>query len=97
MNDTVKYIGLLALTKILPTHPHLVGEYKDIILKCIDDPDISIGMRALELVVGMANEKNLTGTVKRLITRLLPSNDGDQHSSINNNNGSATAALMDPT
>ncbi|KAI8352965.1 adaptin N terminal region-domain-containing protein, partial [Mortierella sp. GBAus27b] len=96
-DQNLKYIGLLALTKILPTHPHLVGEHKDIILKCIDDPDISIRMRALDLIVGMANKKNLTEVVKRLITHLLPSNEGDQHSSINNNNGSATAALMDPT
>lgn len=94
LNALVKYIGLLALTKILPTHPHLVGEHKDIILKCIDDPDISIRMRALDLIVGMANKKNLTEIVKRLITHLLPSNEGE-HSSINN--GSATAALMDPT
>lgn len=94
LNALVKYIGLLALTKILPTHPHLVGEHKDIILKCIDDPDISIRMRALDLIVGMANKKNLTEIVKRLITHLLPANEGE-HSSINN--GSATAALMDPT
>jgi hypothetical protein len=49
----VKYVGLLALAKILPTHPKLVSEHKDIILKCIDDPDISIRLRALDLVVGM--------------------------------------------
>jgi len=49
----VKYVGLLALAKILPTHPKLVSEHRDIILKCIDDPDISIRLRALDLVVGM--------------------------------------------
>ncbi|KAI7830322.1 adaptin N terminal region-domain-containing protein [Gamsiella multidivaricata] len=92
-DQNLKYIGLLALTKILPTHPHLVGEHKDIILKCIDDPDISIRMRALDLIVGMASKKNLTEIVKRLISHLLPANE-TEHSSMNN--GSATAALMDP-
>lgn len=82
----VKYIGLLALTKILPTHPHLVGEHKDIILKCIDDPDISIRMRTLDLVVGMATKKNLTEIVKRLILHLLPATENEVDG----------GALMDP-
>ncbi|KAF9582534.1 AP-3 complex subunit delta, partial [Lunasporangiospora selenospora] len=88
-DQNLKYIGLLALTKILPTHPHLVAEHKDIILKCIDDPDISIRMRALDLIVGMANKKNLVEIVKRLITHLLPSNDYEAMS--------AGGALMDPS
>ncbi|KAF9115055.1 AP-3 complex subunit delta [Mortierella sp. AM989] len=92
-DQNLKYIGLLALTKILPTHPHLVGEHKDIILKCIDDPDISIRMRALDLIVGMANKKNLTEIVKRLISHLLPAVESE-HAPINN--GSAMTALMDP-
>ncbi|KAG0024588.1 AP-3 complex subunit delta [Entomortierella chlamydospora] len=93
-DQNLKYIGLLALTKILPTHPHLVGEHKDIILKCIDDPDISIRMRTLDLIVGMANKKNLTEIVKRLISHLLPAVESE-HAPINN--GSAMTALMDPT
>lgn len=93
----MKYIGLLALTKILPSHPHLVAEHKDIILKCIDDPDISIRMRTLDLIVGMANKKNLTEIVKRLISHLLPINENDVTTPSSLNNGAATAALMDPT
>ncbi|GJJ70128.1 AP-3 complex subunit delta [Entomortierella parvispora] len=89
-DQNLKYIGLLALTKILPTHPHLVAEHKDIILKCIDDPDISIRMRTLDLIVGMANKKNLTEIVKRLISHLLPPNETDIVAN------TASSALMDP-
>ncbi|KAF9153748.1 AP-3 complex subunit delta [Linnemannia schmuckeri] len=96
-DQNLKYIGLLALTKILPTHPHLVAEHKDIILKCIDDPDISIRMRTLDLIVGMANKKNLTEIVKRLISHLLPINENEVTTSSLLNNGAATAALMDPS
>lgn len=96
-DQNLKYIGLLALTKILPSHPHLVAEHKDIILKCIDDPDISIRMRTLDLIVGMANKKNLTEIVKRLISHLLPINENEVTTSSSLNNGAATAALMDPT
>ena len=55
LNDahSVKYIALLALVKIVPTHPYLVAEYQDVIMGSINDPDISIRMRALDLISAM--------------------------------------------
>lgn len=50
----MKYIALLAMTKIVPTHPHLVSEYESRILASIDDQDLSIRMRALDLISAMA-------------------------------------------
>ena len=49
----VKYIALLALVKIVPSHPHLVAEYQDMILASVNDQDISIRMRALDLISAM--------------------------------------------
>ena len=49
----VKYIALLAMTKIVPSHPYLVAEYQDMILQSVGDQDISIRMRALDLVSAM--------------------------------------------
>lgn len=43
--------------KLLLTHPKLVAEQKDLILECIDDEDISIRLRALDLVVGLVRRK----------------------------------------
>ncbi|CAI2181272.1 3859_t:CDS:10 [Funneliformis geosporum] len=70
-----------SLAKILPTHPKLVSEHKDIILKCIDDLDISIRLRALDLVVGMVNKKNCADIIKRLMAHLLPSSNSDPSTS----------------
>jgi hypothetical protein len=56
----VKYIALLALTKIVPSHPHLVGEYQKVILSSIDDQDMSIRMRALDLVSAMVLASHTT-------------------------------------
>ena len=39
-------------------------------MECIDDPDISIRTRALDLVVGMVNPDNLTAIVGRLMRQL---------------------------
>ncbi|KAI7867159.1 adaptin N terminal region-domain-containing protein [Spinellus fusiger] len=56
------------------SHPKLVAEHKDIILECIDDDDLSIRLRALDLVIGMVNRKNIMDIVKRLVSHLtLPS------------------------
>lgn len=49
----VKYIALLAMAKIVPTHPELVAEHQDMILSSVDDQDVSIRMRALDLLSAM--------------------------------------------
>ncbi|ORZ00266.1 adaptin N terminal region-domain-containing protein [Syncephalastrum racemosum] len=71
-DQNLKYVGLLAMSRMLSTHPKLISEHKDIILECIDDDDFSIRLRALDLVVGMANRKSLIDIVKRLIAHLAP-------------------------
>lgn len=52
----VKYIALLAIVKIVPTHPHLVARYQDVILASVNDHDISIRMRALDLLTAMVHQ-----------------------------------------
>ncbi|KAH7131933.1 adaptin N terminal region-domain-containing protein [Dendryphion nanum] len=66
----LKYVALLAFDKIVRSHPHLVSQQQDVILECIDDPDISIRMLALDLVVGMVNSENLNAIVGRLMRQL---------------------------
>ncbi|KAI9470810.1 MAG: adaptin N terminal region-domain-containing protein [Benjaminiella poitrasii] len=76
-DQNLKYVGLLAMGKLLLTHPKLVAEHKDLILECIDDEDISIRIRALDLVVGMVSRKNLTEIVQRLLAHIMPDQYGD--------------------
>jgi len=66
----VKYLGLLALSRVLKDYPKLVAEHNDIILRCIDDADISIRKRALDLLAGMVNKKNLPDIVKKLLAQI---------------------------
>lgn len=55
----VKYLGLLAMSKILKTHPKSVQSHKDLILQCLDDKDESIRLRALDLLYGMVRNKDV--------------------------------------
>jgi AP-3 complex subunit delta-1 len=84
----VKYIALLAMVKIVPSHPYLVAEYQDTILASVNDFDISIRMRALDLVTAMVrikftrsnmltsprqvNRNNLQSIIQQLLSHLLP-------------------------
>ena len=66
----VKYVALLAFNKILSSHPHLISMQQDVIMGCIDDPDVSIRLQALELGAGMVNMDNVVAVVERLMQQL---------------------------
>ncbi|XP_071954379.1 AP-3 complex subunit delta-1-like isoform X2 [Antedon mediterranea] len=66
-DQNLKYLGLLAMGKILKTHPKSVQSHKDLILECLDDKDDSIRLRALDLLYGMVSKKNLMEIVKKLM------------------------------
>jgi AP-3 complex subunit delta-1 len=85
-DPNLKYVALLAFNKIVTTHPFLVAQQEDVIMDCIDSPDMSIRLRALDLVVGMVSSDNLTSIVGRLMRQLHASdasNGGDQGRSAN--------------
>ncbi|KAL6061399.1 AP-3 complex subunit delta-1 [Balamuthia mandrillaris] len=69
-DQNLKYLGLLALHKIMKVHPKAVAEHRDLAIKCLDDPDVSIRMRALELLTGMITKKNIRDIIKRLMIHM---------------------------
>lgn len=69
----VKYVALLAFNKIVVTHPFLVAQQEDVILECIDSEDITIRIKALDLVQGMVSSDNLVSIVSRLMRQLKTS------------------------
>ncbi|KAI9354894.1 Clathrin/coatomer adaptor, adaptin-like protein [Zopfochytrium polystomum] len=71
-DQNLKYLGLFALCKLLPLRPRAVTEHRDTILECLDDKDISIRMRALELISGMVTKKNVIDIVKKLMLQVTP-------------------------
>ncbi|KAJ3175822.1 hypothetical protein HK101_010571, partial [Irineochytrium annulatum] len=71
-DQNLKYLGLFALCKLLPIRPRAVAEHREVILECLEDKDISIRMRALELVAQMVTKRNVSDLVKRLMRQLAP-------------------------
>ncbi|KIY50457.1 Adaptor protein complex AP-3 delta subunit, partial [Fistulina hepatica ATCC 64428] len=69
-DQNLKYIAFLAMAKIVPTHAYLIAGYQDTILASLNDADMSIRMRTLDLVSAMANSSNLQSIVQQILTHL---------------------------
>ncbi|OQE34595.1 hypothetical protein PENCOP_c017G05250 [Penicillium coprophilum] len=69
-DPNLKYVALLALNRIVATHPTLVSMQQDVIMDCLDDPDVSIRLQALDLAVGMISSDSLQPVVSRLLDQL---------------------------
>lgn len=70
VDQNLRYMALLALVRLLPTHPGLVAKHYDTILHCVNDPDVTIRSRALNLVDGMVDRSNLQDIVGQLLRHL---------------------------
>ncbi|KAI0307634.1 adaptin N terminal region-domain-containing protein [Multifurca ochricompacta] len=70
-DQNLKYIAFLALVKIAPTHRNLVAQYQDMILSSVGDHDLSIRMRALDLLSAMVTRDNLQSIVQQLLSYLV--------------------------
>ncbi|KAI1477160.1 Adaptor protein complex AP-3 delta subunit [Daldinia eschscholtzii] len=86
-DPNLKYVALLAFNQIVLTHPWLVAQQEDVILECIDSADISIRIKALDLVQGMVSGDNLVSIVSRLM-RQLKLSSGDRRATNNSGPGS---------
>lgn len=71
-DQNLKFVGLLALSKIIKVHPEFVGSHQDIILECVDDPDLTIRERALDMISGVVTEDTIYAIVTRLKQQLTP-------------------------
>lgn len=80
------------------THPYLVAQQEDVILECIDSEDITIRIKALDLVQGMVSSENLLSIVSRLMRQLKVSSasqrDGRQGIEVEADSSDDTGAEM---
>jgi len=69
-DQNLKFLGLVAMGNFIRVHPALVSNHKKTIIDCLDDQDITIRRRALQLVGSMINEENLEEIVNPLLLSL---------------------------
>ncbi|KAJ5730147.1 uncharacterized protein N7483_004655, partial [Penicillium malachiteum] len=106
-DPNLKYVALLALNRIVTTHAFLVSMQQDVIMDCLDDPDVSIRLQALELAAGMVTSDTLQMVVNRLINQLqlassrdipdleaTPSDNGEEYENLKSSEHATDALNM---
>ncbi|KAK3118037.1 AP-3 complex subunit delta [Paratrimastix pyriformis] len=72
-DQNLKYLGLLGLYNIMKAHPKAVVEHRQLVITCLEDADVSIRLRALDLLSGMVTRKNIQEVVRHLLNTLATS------------------------
>lgn len=72
-DPNLKYLGLQALTTIVPKHSWAVLENKEFVIKSLNDADVNIKLEALRLVMAMVSEDNVVEICRVLINYALKS------------------------
>ncbi|CAK9011600.1 AP-3 complex subunit delta-1 (AP-3 complex subunit delta) (Adaptor-related protein complex 3 subunit delta-1) (Delta-adaptin) (mBLVR1) [Durusdinium trenchii] len=70
-DQNLKYLGLVGLVNLMRSHPRVVAEHKEMVLRCLMDDDVTVRLRALELLTGMVTKRNLPDIVQKLLQHVM--------------------------
>ncbi|OQR90037.1 AP-3 complex subunit delta, partial [Thraustotheca clavata] len=72
-DQNLRYLGLVGLSNLMQSHPHVISEHQQLILECLSVEDTTIRLRSLELLVGMVNPDNAPAIIEELMRHTLGS------------------------
>ncbi|CAI4053739.1 hypothetical protein SKDZ_16G2930 [Saccharomyces kudriavzevii ZP591] len=80
-DNNTKYVSLNTLLKVVPQEPTAVQRHRKFISHCLQDSDISIRMRALELSFAILDDSNLVEIINELM-KFLAEQDEESKDSV---------------
>eukprot|EP01029_Cantina_marsupialis_P006287 TRINITY_DN1687_c0_g1_i1.p1 TRINITY_DN1687_c0_g1~~TRINITY_DN1687_c0_g1_i1.p1 ORF type:complete len:709 (-),score=152.90 TRINITY_DN1687_c0_g1_i1:512-2638(-) len=66
-DQNLKYLGLVGLSNLMRSHPRLVMQQREAMVKCLKDEDVTIRLRALDLLCAMVTRRNLKSITQQLL------------------------------
>lgn len=69
-DNNTRYVALNTLLRVIDREPNAVQRHRGIIIECLQDSDISIRRRALELSYALINSQNVRVLVRELLSFL---------------------------
>ncbi|KAF0699488.1 Aste57867_9958 [Aphanomyces stellatus] len=72
-DQNLRYLGLVGLSNLMQSHPHVISEHQQIILECLNVEDTTIRLRSLELLVGMVTPDNAPAIIQELMRHTMVS------------------------
>ncbi|KAI9918094.1 hypothetical protein PsorP6_013082 [Peronosclerospora sorghi] len=70
-DQNLRYLGLVGLSNLMKSHPYVVIEHQTLIIECLEVDDMTIRMRALELLSGMVTPENAVPIIRELMRQTL--------------------------
>ncbi|SMN21513.1 similar to Saccharomyces cerevisiae YPL195W APL5 Delta adaptin-like subunit of the clathrin associated protein complex (AP-3) [Maudiozyma saulgeensis] len=84
-DSNLRYISCVLFYKIGKINSNFISQYDELIMKLISDIDISIRLKAIELIEGIVSEDNLKTIVSTLVKQFV----GDEVAIIETNRGTS--------
>ncbi|RQM16544.1 hypothetical protein DD237_001040 [Peronospora effusa] len=78
-DQNLRYLGLVGLSNLMKSHPYVVKDHQELIVECLAVDDITIRMRALELLSGMVNPDNAVPIIRELMRQTLNADGAYRH------------------
>ncbi|RLN95594.1 hypothetical protein BBJ28_00008370 [Nothophytophthora sp. Chile5] len=78
-DQNLRYLGLVGLGNLMLSHPYVITEHQQLIVECLAVDDITIRMRALELLAGMVNPDNAAPIIRELMRQTLGADGAYRH------------------
>lgn len=78
-DSNTRYVALNSLLSVVSFEPSAVQRHRKFISSCMFDPDISIRMRALELIFAIINDSNMKELIDELILFLQRSGESERN------------------
>jgi AP-3 complex subunit delta-1 len=76
-DSNLRYVGLLAFLKIGNLNPKFIANYTEYILQFIEDDDVTIREKSLQIVQGVVDDENCYDVIKKLMIQLIPDDQRD--------------------
>ena len=81
-DQNLKYLGLKGMSNVMKNNPALLSSSKDIIIDCLGDEDVTIRMRALDLVGGLVSKRSIASVISRMIGQMEARDDDEYRNTI---------------
>uniref|UniRef100_M4B8K3 AP-3 complex subunit delta n=1 Tax=Hyaloperonospora arabidopsidis (strain Emoy2) TaxID=559515 RepID=M4B8K3_HYAAE len=78
-DQNLRYLGLVGLGNLMKSHLYVVAEHQEVIVECLAVDDMTIRMRALELLSAMVNPDNAAPIVRELMRQTLGADGAYRH------------------
>ncbi len=66
----LNYIGITGLIELVKKDPKFAAAHQEKIIECLENPDMTLKTRTLDLLVRMTNEDNVEAIVEKLMENL---------------------------